>query len=77
MALGRVGKPETSQYFLRALRWAISTFGEHSPDCSSFFVIPEHLALIRSVVFAFTVNKQTNKQTSTQLYILAEVDHLQ
>ena len=33
----------------------------------SFFVIPERLSSIRSVVMAFTANKQTNKRS--QLYI--------
>ena len=35
----------------------------------SFFVIPEHLASIRTVVLAFTSNKQTNNLNYVYMYI--------
>ena len=34
-----------------------------------FFVIPERLASIHAVVLSFPVNKQTNKQTLSIIYI--------
>ena len=50
--------------FSKALGQAISTPGVHF-----FFVIPERLASIRSVVLAFTANKQTNKPSLSNIYI--------
>ena len=39
-------------------------FNSQKALSESFFVIPERLASIRSVVLVFTANKQTNKQTN-------------
>ena len=47
----------------------MGSFNQQRTLSVSFFVIPERLASIRAVVLAFITNKQTNKQTLSNVYI--------
>ena len=58
MAVGREEKPEMSRYLPKSTK--TGDFNTQRTLYGSFFVIPERLASIRTVVLAFTANKQTN-----------------
>ena len=54
----RTKKPEMSRYLPKNTK--TGDFNTQRTLSGPFFVIPEHLALIRAVVLPFTANKQTN-----------------
>ena len=58
MAFCHEEKPEMSRYLSENTK--TGDFNQQRTLYRSFFVIPKHLASIRAVVLAFTVNKQTN-----------------
>ena len=63
MAVGRKRKTEISQYLPKSTK--TGDFNLWRTLSGSFFVIPERLALIHTVVLVFT----TNKQNKTLNYI--------